>query len=160
MKMPTVLFVGRLQPLHKGHVHAIKNLFKKYDKIVIAVGSINKKNAENPFTFQERKAMLNASLKKYKNRYRIIGIADRRSDVKWKTELIRRGKIEESDIVVTANPWTARCFSDYNAIKPKLFNPKKYNATRIRKLINENKEWKGLVPKQIVQIIKKHFSRQ
>ena len=156
MKKLTCLFIGRFQPLHKGHVNAIRELFKKYDKIVIAIGSTNKKNAENPFSFQERKSMLNASLRKYKRPYRIIGVSDVKSDVKWKGHLIKKGNISKSAAIVTCNTWTAKCFSGYKIIKPKILNAKKYNGTRIRKMIKENKSWKSLVPKQIVPIIKKH----
>lgn len=160
MKLKTALFIGRFQPLHKGHLHALKQLFKKYPKVVIAIGSVNKKNAENPFTFQERKAMLNASLRKYKNLCGIIAVPDVSSDEEWKEKLIRKSKIGKSDVVVTGNAWTKRCFNDFQVIKPVILNPKKYNATRIRKLIREDKNWKPCVPSQIVPIIKKHFSRQ
>ena len=154
MKKLTALFIGRFQPLHKGHVNAIRELFKKYDKIVIAIGSTNKQDSKNPFSFQERKSMLNSVLRKYKRPYRIIGVPDVKSDEEWKEELIRNSK--KSDVVVTGNPWTERCFNDFRVIKPSMLNPKKYNATRIRKSIEENGNWQSLVPKEIVRIIKKH----
>ena len=37
--MPTALFIGRFQPLHKGHIAVIKNLMKKYDKVLVGIGS-------------------------------------------------------------------------------------------------------------------------
>ena len=152
MKYKTALFVARLQPPHKGHMNAIREILKKYKKIVIAVGSINKHDKNNPFSFHERKSMLNAVLRKYKNRCKIIGVQDVKSDRKWAKEIMKKAKF---DVVVTANPWTAKCFSGYKIVKPKMVNQKKYNGTRIRKMIRENKQWKSLVPKQIVPIIKK-----
>lgn len=155
MKRLTALFVARLQPLHKGHVYALKHLFKRYPKVVIAVGSINKKNSENPFSFQERREMLDAVLGGYKRRYNIIGIKDYKSDKKWLEEISRKARF---DIVVTGNAWTKRCFIRHKIIKPGMLKPSIYNATRIRKLIRGN--WQGYVPKQIIPIIKKHFSKQ
>ncbi|MBI2076081.1 MAG: adenylyltransferase/cytidyltransferase family protein [Candidatus Aenigmarchaeota archaeon] len=153
MKLKTALFAGRFQPLHKGHVNAIKNLFGKYQKVVIVIGSVNKKGTENPFTFQERKTMIDASFKKYKNRYKIIGVPDVESDRKWKNEITGKVKF---DVIVTGNRWTAKCFSGYRIIKPKMLNPAKYNATRIRELIKTGRGWQNLVPKEIVPIINKH----
>ncbi|MES2155248.1 MAG: adenylyltransferase/cytidyltransferase family protein [bacterium] len=55
------LVVGRFQPLHIGHVHLIQQAREQCGTVVIAVGSTNAKpNARNPFSFEERKAMLQA----------------------------------------------------------------------------------------------------
>ena len=51
--------IGRFQPLHKGNVYAIKKAIKKFEKVIIVVGSTNEKNTfKNPFSFKERKEML------------------------------------------------------------------------------------------------------
>ncbi|MFB0514560.1 MAG: adenylyltransferase/cytidyltransferase family protein, partial [Candidatus Bathyarchaeia archaeon] len=33
------LFVGRFQPIHKGHVKAISDILKQVDELVIVIGS-------------------------------------------------------------------------------------------------------------------------
>lgn len=152
MKPDTALFVGRFQPLHKGHVYALKHLLKR-NRLIIVVGSTDKKDAVNPFSFQERKAMLDAVLRKYKNRYKIVGIADAKSDRKWSSAIERKVKF---DFIVTANPWVKRCFRSYKGAKPQLLKPNVYNASRIRTLIRKNKNWQAYVPKEIIPIIRKH----
>ncbi len=151
--MRTALFIGRFQPLHKGHEYAIKGLFREYRKVVIVIGSIKKKNTENPFSFQERKAMMDAVLRKYKNHYKIIGVSDFKSDAKWKNEIVKKARF---DVVVTGNKWTKRCFQGYKIVNLKMLSPKTYNATRIRRLITQDKDWMPYVPVQIVPIIKKY----
>ena len=61
--------LGRFQPVHKGHAFLISeaNVWRlknqKESKLVIAVGSTNKpQNLLNPWTFEERKVMLEASI--------------------------------------------------------------------------------------------------
>ncbi|MFH0832501.1 MAG: adenylyltransferase/cytidyltransferase family protein [Candidatus Aenigmatarchaeota archaeon] len=142
------LFPGRFQPLHRGHLHAIKSVLKKFDKVVIMIGSINKSDENNPYSFLKRKKMLNAALKKYKNRYRIIGIADI-DDNKW-TKAVNKAKF---DVVVTGNSWVKKCLRGFKTIKPSLLKPKTYNATRIRYLMKNGKKWQHLVPKEILTII-------
>jgi len=154
--MTTALFVGRFQPLHKGHAYALKHLLKR-NKLIIAIGSTNKTGTENPFTFQERKSMLDAVLRKKKNRCRIIGAADYKSDRKWSSAIERRAKF---DFIVTGNPWVKRCFRSYKSVKPRLLKQNVYNASRIRVLIRKNKNWQTYVPKEIITIVEKHFSRQ
>jgi len=103
------LFVGRFQPLHKGHVKVLKNLLKKYDKDIVAIGSIGERSKENPFTFQQRKQMIKLVFPKEvkKGKIVIIGIKDYFDDEKWSNALMKKAKF---DVVVTGNKWTERCF--------------------------------------------------
>lgn len=49
------LFIGRFQPIHNGHVHAIKKLLKKYPEVVVVIGSSEDLfTKENPLTCGER----------------------------------------------------------------------------------------------------------
>jgi len=155
--MKTAIFVGRFQPFHKGHEFTIKPLFKKFDKIIIVIGSTNKKNKENPFSFNERRRMINKVFSNYRNRYKIIGMPDIGIDKKWAKSIMKKARF---DAVVTGNSWTKRCFKKFGieVIKPRFIKPKTYNASRIRKLIRKNKNWEKLVPKGVVKIIKKSLS--
>lgn len=145
------MFLGRFQPLHKGHVHAIKHLLKKYH-LIIAVGSINKSGDKNPFSFQQRRKMIRAAVK---GNYRIVGIKDFGNDGKWTREMERKARF---DIIITGNSWVRNCFRKYGSkkyeiIKPELLKPRLYDASAIRKKIRKNKSWKHLVPKEIINMI-------
>lgn len=151
--MKVAFFIGRFQPFHKGHEHALKELFKRFDRIVIGIGSINISNEKNPFTFEERKKMIKDALKEFKGKYKIIGIPDFFNDSKWANYCMKKAKF---DVVVTGSAWVERCFKGIKpVIKPKFLKPKKYKATRIRELIAKNKKWENLVPKAVANYIKK-----
>jgi len=55
------VFIGRFQPLHNGHVENIRNAQKIADNVIVLVGSaFAARNIRNPFTFDERKKMIEA----------------------------------------------------------------------------------------------------
>ena len=57
------LFVGRFQPLHKGHLQVFQNISKEYDEVIIGIGSSQYSDtSKNPFTSKEGKLMLEKSL--------------------------------------------------------------------------------------------------
>jgi nicotinamide-nucleotide adenylyltransferase len=151
--MKTALFVGRFQPFHKGHLHAIENILKDYNKVVILIGSVNKKDGNNPFSFEERRKMIDGCLKHCKNRYGIIGMPDMPDDDQWTKSILKKARF---DVVVTGNDHVRRCFKAFNVptTDPVLLQPRKYSATEIRKLMKEGKKWEHLVPEEVVKVIK------
>lgn len=60
-----LVFIGRFQPLHKGHVEVIKKAETLAKKVVVIVGSsFAARSTRNPFTFYERKEMVKAEFPK------------------------------------------------------------------------------------------------
>ena len=56
-----LVFIGRFQPFHNGHKAVIETALKQAKEVVVVVGSsFAARNIRNPFTFQERKAMIEA----------------------------------------------------------------------------------------------------
>ncbi len=151
-KAKTALFVGRFEPLHRGHIHAIKSIKRKFGKIVIAIGSEQEsRTGRNPFSFKERKAMIRSALLREGIKAKIIGVCDFHDDVKWAKAIERRCKF---DVVVTGNSWTRRCFrGKYPVFPPDLLKPEKYSSTRVRMMMRNERRWKGLVPKKVYDYI-------
>ncbi len=154
-KENTVLFIGRFQPLHKGHVKAICELLKKYDKVILAIGSIQEKRTfQNPFSFTERKKMIRSVFLNEIEEGKIMvgGVKDEFDDEKWTEKILRRFNF---DVVATANPWVEKCFSGKKPVeKIKLWKPELYSGTRIRELmLSGSEEWKRLVPEEVKNII-------
>lgn len=53
------VFIGRLNPLHDGHLHAIRNGLRQVDHLVIALGSATgRRTLRDPLTYSERLEML------------------------------------------------------------------------------------------------------
>lgn len=147
--MSTALFIGRFQPFHNAHLEVIKDILKKHDGIIIAIGSSQeKRTAENPFSFKERKDMINAVMKANKiSAYKIVAIPDVYNDLKW-VALIEK-KVKRFDILYTGNPWTIRCFRRYGKQVRRIRLIKGINSTIIRNKMKAGKVWKHLVPKEV-----------
>lgn len=150
--MKTTLFIGRFQPLHKGHVFAIKKLLRKKRNVLIAIGSINKKGKKNPFSFAQRKKMVVSVFLRHikNNRIKITGIKDYRSDERWIRE-VRKHRFDE---VVTGNSWVVRCLKNHVTRKPVFLKKTLYKSSNVRKRIRNGMEWKNLVPREVYRMIK------
>lgn len=58
-KVDVAFLVGRFQPFHNGHKHLIDFGLKHAEKVVVLVGGSNKaRSFKNPFTFDERREMI------------------------------------------------------------------------------------------------------
>jgi len=61
-KYDTLVLIGRFQPFHNAHLEIIKRATALCDKLVVVVGSANQpRTYKNPFTFDERRAMIKAA---------------------------------------------------------------------------------------------------
>lgn len=57
------VLIGRFQPFHKGHAGLLKHALSMADKVVVViVSAFCARSVRNPFTWQERAAMISASL--------------------------------------------------------------------------------------------------
>jgi bifunctional NMN adenylyltransferase/nudix hydrolase len=90
MKSRTGIFIGRFQPVHHGHVHALGVAASQVEKLYILVGSANQcRSIKNPWTFSERANMIRAKM--HANRiqnFEIIPLNDYRySDTQWMSDV-------------------------------------------------------------------------
>ena len=61
MKYDALVFIGRFQPFHKGHKTVVDAAVEQAKEVIIVVGSsFASRDIRNPFTFEERKAMIKA----------------------------------------------------------------------------------------------------
>jgi bifunctional NMN adenylyltransferase/nudix hydrolase len=62
--MKTGIFIGRFQPAHQGHVHALGIASTQVDKLYILIGSANAcRSIKNPWTYSERADQLRKKLR-------------------------------------------------------------------------------------------------
>jgi nicotinamide-nucleotide adenylyltransferase len=152
------LFVGRFQPIHKGHVKAMKDILKRVDELVIVIGSAQYSHRQdNPFTVGERIEMIRKALESEDippTRCWIIPVPDIHIHMMWVAEVL--GYTPKFDIVYTNEPLTRRLFIEAGfKVKPVPFHKRKiYSATEIRERMLNNKSWEKLVPESVAQFIK------
>jgi bifunctional NMN adenylyltransferase/nudix hydrolase len=99
--MKSGIFIGRFQPVHQGHVHALGIAASQVDKLYILVGSANQcRSIKNPWTFQERVQMLRNKLRTANiSNYEILPLNDYRySDSQWMSDV--RATVEHYDMGV------------------------------------------------------------
>ena len=88
------VFIGRFQPLHLGHEHTIRHALDRVERLIVLVGSANlARNPRNPFSYDERVAMLRAAFRHELAEGRLIvaPLDDHPySDTAWVAEVQRR----------------------------------------------------------------------
>jgi len=160
VKYKTALVVGRFQPFHKGHLHLIKEALKHADKLVIGIGSSNIKNQDNPFSFEERKEMVEEVLQSenlWDKVQLIIPLADVPDDMEWAKCAIRESG--EIDVVIGNNDSGVNIFFEklqYPVIRILYLNRELYQGIKIRPLF-VGEEWKDRVPQVLVSLIEKNL---
>lgn len=153
-----VLFIGKFQPFHKGHLAAIKWILKREYKIFIIIGSTQKSSAKNSiFSFKERKEMIKKTLFKEKiKNFKIFGVPDFSNDVAWAKAVLKITKLKLKEaIVFTKNSWTKKCFKKFGMkVKPHPLFFNKLSATQIREKVRQSLRWENLVPKEVFNYLK------
>lgn len=89
MKYDTLVFIGRFQPFHIGHKAVIDAALEQAKEVIIVVGSsFAARNIRNPFTFEERKQMIESAYQYrsdiHPSRIKIVPVSDYPyDDNKW-----------------------------------------------------------------------------
>ncbi len=153
--MRRALFIGRYQPFHNGHLSVVKSLLKKYDELIIGIGSSQEKyTSQNPFSYNERKIMISTTLKSnnIKN-YEIYPVPDLYDDIKWTDYILKN--LPEFEDAYSGNDWTINCFRKHKIKAHKIKLIKGISSTKIRGMMVKNKNWEKLVPEEVSAQIKK-----
>lgn len=153
------LYIGRFQPVHNGHVHAIKHILSNHDCVIIAVGSsLTSHEKDNPFTFGERLQMLHLAFEE-------AGVEDSRCIITGVPDVPAMHflwvKMVEAmsppfEIVYTNQPFTKRLFVEagYEVRPIPYLEREKYSGVEIRRRILLGEDWSQLVPKKVFEYVK------
>ena len=158
MKLPG-LFLGRFQPLHHGHVHALKEILEKEEKLFVVIGSAQASyTPSNPFSASERFQMIESVFEEHDipcSRYRIIPVPDIHNYPRWVNHV--KQFVPPFGIFYTGSDTSARLFQDHEipVNRISLFEKSLYSGKEIRRRMIVNEEWQSLVPQIIVELIKR-----
>ncbi|MBR0472729.1 MAG: nicotinamide-nucleotide adenylyltransferase [Methanosphaera sp.] len=151
------LLIGRMQPVHKGHINVIKDTLEEVDELIIGIGSADKSHTNsNPFTGGERILMLTKALRESNidpSRYYIIPLEDISCNSLWVGHV--KMLTPPFNKVYSGNSLVQQLFEEENikVIQPPLFNRTEYSGTEVRKRILNNTNWEELVPPAVVKVI-------
>lgn len=165
------LLVGRMQPVHEGHLQVIKSILKEVDEVIIGIGSAQLSHTlKDPFTAGERVMMLTKALSENNinaSKYYIIPVQDVACNSIWVAHL--KMLTPPFKYIYSGNPLVQRLFLEagYKVTQPPLFNREIYSGTEVRRRMLTNEDWKSLVPSSVVEVINeidgisriKHLSR-
>jgi len=149
------LIVGRFQPLHLGHLAAIREVLSKCDDLVIVIGSAEESHTDkNPFTAGERYQMVISSLSaEERPRVHIVPVRDVNRYSVWVNHV--ESYVPPFDVVFSNSDLTRSLFSQagYEVSKTRAYDTRKYSATAIRKKIASGQRWQHLVPKPVASML-------
>jgi nicotinamide-nucleotide adenylyltransferase len=152
------IYVGRFQPFHLGHLHAIADILKEVDELVIVIGSAQySHNVTNPFTAGERLVMVRRALGEAgiaESRVWIVPVPDVHLHMMWVSSVV--GFTPKFDVVYSNESLTHRLFLEAGfEVKPiRFYERKLYSSTLVRERMLKNNSWQELVPRSVAAFIK------
>ena len=159
VKLRRGLFVGRFQPPHLGHLHAIKQALEECDELIIVIGSSQYSHTfENPFTAGERFEMIRLMLKDGGvdlSKVIIIPVPDVGEHSLWVSRI--ESYCPRFDVIYTNNPLVQRLFKEagYEVKELKLYRRDVEMGTIIRKKMVNGDLWEDFVSKSVAEYLKK-----
>lgn len=146
------LFIGRFQPFHNGHLAVLKEFTDTFSLKYIGIGSSQYGyTSDNPFTFEERKTMIQLVTVSFQElaRIQVIPIPDIHDPPRWVDHV--NSIISNVDTIISNNPLTIALFTEkgYSIKTTKLFNRKTYSGKEIRRRMIVDEPWGHLVPKLV-----------
>lgn len=159
MRKMRSIFIGRFQPIHKGHISTIKQIIDASEDLIIAIGSAQYSHTpDNPLSGGERvflikRALIDEGLPL--ERIDIVPIPDINIHPLWVAHL--RSLVPPFEKAYSHNPLVRQLLRDAGIMvsETSLLERESYSGHHIRKLIRENNSsWEALVPPNIVKAIK------
>ena len=151
------ILVGRMQPVHQGHLQVIKRILNEVEEVIIGIGSAQLSHTiKDPFTAGERVMMLSKALAENgipASRYYIIPVQDIECNSLWVAHM--EMLTPPFNHVYSGNSLVQRLFTEkgYQVTQPPLFNREMYSGTEVRRRMLSGQNWEELLPESVVDVI-------
>lgn len=142
------LLIGRFQPFHLGHMEALRFALGRVDRLWVGLGSSNRPaSAENPFSADERREMIESSVDEATAaRISVYPVPDVDDHEEWIG--VVDSIVPEFGTVFSNDELTAHLYSRRSVRVERIpfLRRGELSGTRVRELIRTGGEWEGLVP--------------
>ena len=158
MQKVRAILIGRMQPVHNGHMQVINKILQEVDEVIIGIGSAQLSHEiKDPFTAGERVVMMSQALAEENvdpSKYYIIPMQDINFNAIWVSHV--KMLTPPFSIVYSGNPLVKQLFSEENfeVKQPPLYSRKTLSGTEVRNRILNDGNWEELVPNATVNLIK------
>ena len=157
MEKVRAILIGRMQPVHNGHMEIIRQILDEVDEIIIGIGSAQLSHElKDPFTAGERIVMISQALAEKgvdPSRYYIIPMQDINFNAIWVSHV--KMLTPPFSIVYSGNSLVKQLFTEegFEVRQPPLYDRLHLSGTEVRRRILEDENWQELVPSATVDVI-------
>lgn len=168
-RFDAAILIGRFQPFHKAHAALLAKALEAAEQVIVLLGSAHAaRNAKNPFTWEERAAMIGATLdEETQSRVRLLPIRDYYDDRRWgaavvaavQTAVAPGARIALVGHLKDASSHYLQRFPRWQFVAAPQFNA--IDATSLRQIYFESEDWAatqallgGLMPASLVHYLK------
>ena len=157
MQKTRAILIGRMQPIHNGHVQVINKILEEVDELIIGIGSAQLSHeVKDPFTAGERIVMISqvlADMDVDPSRYYIIPMQDINFNAIWVSHV--KMLTPPFSIVYSGNSLVKQLFSEegFEVRQPPLYDRLHLSGTEVRRRILEDSNWQELVPKATADVL-------
>ena len=151
------ILIGRMQPVHNGHMQVINKILDDVDELIIGIGSAQLSHElKNPFTAGERVLMMNQALAESNidsKRYYIIPMEDINYNALWVSHV--KMMTPPFSVLYSGNSLVKQLFKEegFEVKQPPLYDRLHLSGTEVRRRILEDGNWQELVPKATADLI-------
>jgi bifunctional NMN adenylyltransferase/nudix hydrolase len=176
MQADLAVFIGRFQPFHLGHLHAVQTGLSLAKNVLILIGDTGgPRGLKNPWSFYERRDMILASLTEQERKFVVIQqVYDHPSDTEWMAqvsgivgEVCDYGNLAAQKVILIghdkdSSSFYIHCFPQWDFLDTGFQSRDglllQYDATAIRKMVwqNELHYAVGILPQGCLDYIIKH----
>jgi len=149
-----ILFIGRFQPFHKGHLEAVRYL-SRMGGIIIAIGSAQYGNSfRNPFNYVERVMMIRAAVAEAGLSVDdIVPVKDIHNHQRWAEHV--KACVPTYDAIFTNSDIDRHIFrfAGERVLDEWLHERDKYEGKKVREALAKGEDWKDMVPPAVANIL-------
>lgn len=155
--MYDALYIGRFQPFHNGHLHALRSILGENERVLIGIGSAQYfDQVDNPLRAEERAELISRVLENDgidRDRYSIVLVPNVDDDNRWVSYLLET--LPQFGCLYTGSSIVSRLVKEHGGVELRAVDfLDGVNATMVRERANLGVDYSDLVPKASFEYLK------